>query len=456
MSNDVSKVATQQSWFDKCIHKYKGEIKTVDPTKITNYILAVKEHSTLNGVFSWDEFALNIKVVKCPPWESEETFKVHVLEDDDITMCASWMEKISLAGEIEKTFKAIRIGAKENAIHPARDYFDSLKWDGTERLKNWLSYHCGCEEDDPEYLAAVGTKWLTAAVARVYEPGCKFDSMLILEGDQNIGKSAMLRELSTFGDEGDFKSYFLDSLNLMNAESPDELSKTKGKLIIEIAELANFHKKDENSLKRWITIQEDEYRNPYDRLNVTVPRQFVLAGTINPIEGYLHDSTGNRRFWPVACGKNKIDLLAVRKIKGQLWAEAVHRYKNKEPLYMTEDLFVKSSAAAERRMIRDVWEEAVFDWLGLKEFASTAEILSGIGIQASNKSGQESRRIAKIMTCRKWVYGEIRVYGKRTLGWKRPQIIRDDGIEIPVDTENVVPIVKQQQQEIQYEEIENF
>ena len=198
----------------------------------------------------------------------------------------------------------------------------------------------------------MGSKWLIAAVTRVYKPGAKFDSALILEGEQGIGKSTALRILATFSGE----NYFLDSAS--DIKNKDTLMMLQGKIIIEMAELASFRKAENQEIKTFIDRQIDEYRPPYGRMAIKRPRYFVFGGTTNETDdGYLTDPTGNRRYWPVLC--KSIDLDALERDKAQLWAEAVYRYKQGERIWLTKDEALLSKAEQYKRQIEDAWQENI-------------------------------------------------------------------------------------------------
>jgi len=192
--------------------------------------------------------------------------------------------------------------------HPIREWLNSLKWDGVPRLNTWLSTYCGALES--EYVNAVGRKTLMGAVARVYEPGIKFDSVLVLEGEQGTGKSTTCAILGGkwFGDA---------PLDIHNPK--DTIEYVHSHWIIEFSEMASTRKADVNALKNFITRQEDDARPAYARVRVRFPRQSIFIGTVNPDNiGYLSDDTGNRRFWPVLCTKFSLEKL--RADRDQLFA----------------------------------------------------------------------------------------------------------------------------------------
>lgn len=251
------------------------------------------------------------------------------------------------------TWQAITIAAMRNRYHPVRDYFTDLHWDGVPRLETWLMDYTGAT--DTPFHRAIGKKWLVAAVHRVFEPGCKFDHMLVLEGKQDLGKSRLLRTLA-IRDE-----WFTDQLKL-DDETKVVIEKTCGTLIVEFAELSGLRgKKDLNHVKSLITSQFDRARGAYGRKPSTVPRQFIFAGTTNESD-YLEDDE-NRRYWPVRVEKCDTEGLAL--IRDQLWAEAVQVYRRADEKLWLEDDSIKREAReaqGERRYrgeLEDMLEHAL-------------------------------------------------------------------------------------------------
>jgi predicted P-loop ATPase len=440
---ELDKLKTSTSFIDKCVKKtrrVKGElVEFIDPASLRNFVMVVALHPLIAGVFCWDEFSKAIMVVKCPPWMNPDKFKVHPLDDDDVIALCSFQSMIPLSSDMTKTAHGITLGSKYNTINPAKSFFSGLVWDGKPRLDSWLKRYCGCTVDDPDYVAAIGRKWLVAAVARIYRPGTKFDSMIVLEGKQGIGKSTALKVLATFGKEKDAISYFTDNVRLDRIEDRDETTKTKGKLIVEIAEMANFSKKDEGELKKWLSMTDDEYRVPYERNNRIFARQFIVAGTINPIDGYLKDPTGNRRYWPVMC--TNFDIEALRADKDQLWAEAVHVYKKGESLYLDEALYDKANKAASHRFATDTWADAISELIADKKDISIDEILKGLGFETRNTNDVHAKRIGRIMTQKGWERRQKRVGHERVRVWVRPDaaaaiedIVEPKQIELSIDS----------------------
>ena len=200
--------------------------------------------------------------------------------------------------------------------HPVLDNFKTLKWDGTPRLASMFINYFGA--DDTLVTRLIGEKWLLSAVARVKDPGCKVDTMLILEGEQGIGKSQALEILAGPGGYVASHSPMHDKDFLLNAHMG---------WLVDVVELGAMKYADMNVVKGLITTREDVYRSPYARVSCTRQRSFVMVGSTNT-DNYLKDDTGGRRFWPIACGRINIDGLI--QDRDQLLAEAINRYETGE------------------------------------------------------------------------------------------------------------------------------
>jgi putative DNA primase/helicase len=359
----------------------------------TNLVLFAQHHPWFEGVFRLNDFQKDIYVAKCPKWQDQQTFRVKRLDDFEITACAAQMEQFGVTSDINKVMRAIAHAAEKNKFHPARDYFDALKWDGTERLKGWLATYLGSHDDDEDYLSFIGTKWLTAAVKRIYEPGCKFDHVLVLEGSQGRGKSTALEQMATFAGE----TYFTDNVKISDISRDNTIMMLQGSVIVELAELAGFNKKDDEEIKGWITLKVDRCRRPYDKVVSHFPRQFVLSATTNNYD-YLKDPTGNRRYWPTKTGELNIEL--IKRDSTQLWAEAVSLYKSGLYVGPTEEEQVLAKAAQEKRLAVDSWEDDVLSALNniptYNGFKLRA-VLTEMGLNLRDRDYKTERRVCSIL-----------------------------------------------------------
>ena len=226
-----------------------------------------------------------------------------------------------------KTKDAILAVAAERAYHPILEYLDALPaWDEVPRIETLLIDYFGAE--DSAYTRAVIRKTMAAAVARIYRPGTKFDSVLILNGPQGIGKSTFFAKLA-----GD---WFSDSLTLTDMKDKSGAEKLQGYWILELSELNGMKKADVETVKSFISRADDKYRASYGVNVESHPRQSIIVGSTNAESGFLRDITGNRRFWPVRItGESSkhpwdIDSETVQ----QIWAEALVTYKAGEVLYL--------------------------------------------------------------------------------------------------------------------------
>ncbi len=401
----------------------KGKIH---PKSLYNADLMLRYSSRFKDLFCYDEFAHEKTLIDCPPWESASKFRVRPIIDEDNTRLAIELEKVGIQPTLPNLKKILDSVVLNKRRHPAREYFSRLEWDGVPRLDTWLRIYCNATHDPEDYLSFVGRKWLVAAVARVFNPGCKFDHMLIFEGKQKAGKSMMLREMSTIcGQE-----YFDDTIKVSDMGSDKTVPKMQGVLIIEIAELSGFRKKDADELKQAITTQRDRIIRKYANEPTEYPRQFVLAGTINPTDGYLHDPTGNRRFWPVRCG-DEIDIKQIIRDKEQLWAEAVHVFKQGEKLYLNDEESAIAHIVQEERRTIDAWysrvESISRNWKYI-DAAQMDEIWTSLSIDMKFRDKFASERLGKLLSQLSFYWGRKRVGDKRVSMWIREE-------ETPVNTD---------------------
>ena len=288
---------------------------------------------------------------------------------------------------------AVVLYAHANRKNCLTDWLDSLEWDGIPRLDTWLPEYLGAENSS--YTREVGRCWLLGAVARAYQPGIKFDWMLVLEQKQGVGKSDVLKAMS--------RGWF-DTLTSFNGK--DSLDKIQGRWIIEIEELHALNKSEVESIKSFLTTTNDRYRPAYGHFTKDHPRTCVFAGTTNKHE-YLRDETGNRRFWPVSCGQLKIEVL--RENRDQLWAETVGRFKNGETFFINEDARAVAIEMQDSGYEGDAWEEAISKYIQDKRQVTYDQIfedLLHIGLHL--RDHKNNLRISKIMTRLGWKLSQVR------------------------------------------------
>ena len=248
---------------------------------------------------------------------------------------------------------ALLTAASERVFHPIKDYLNQLPvWDGNERVDRLLIDYLGAE--DNKYTRAVMRKTLVAAVARIYEPGTKFDYILVLNGPQGIGKSTFFAKLGG--------AWFSDSLTVSDMRDKAGAEKLQGYWILELGELAGLRKIDVETVKSFITRTDDKFRHSYGVNVENHPRQCIIVGSTNNISGFLRDITGNRRFWPVRVSGGKKSVWNMQDVD-QIWAEALARYKDGEDLILKGDEELMALEEQRDAMEADDREGLIRDYL---------------------------------------------------------------------------------------------
>lgn len=312
-------------------------------------------------------------------------------------------ERLTLTFAKDRWHDIVTDYARNNSFHPVRDYLDSLRWDGVERLEGWLPHYAGAE--DNEYVTAVGSICLIAAVRRVREPGCKFDEMLVLESEQGTNKSSALSLLAGNDD------WFSDDVPL-DAESKVLMERLEGRWIVELAELKGMRRGEIEHVKSMLSRRVDKARLAYGRMTTERPRQCVFFGTTNDSE-YLRDMTGNRRFWPVKV--RRFDLESLRRDRDQLWAEAAAREKEGASIRLPERLWAEAGAEQASREVGDPFYDVLSERLdGQEGKVRASDVWEAIGLGVAGQRTQDHNvRLSAVM---------------QKLGWRRPKSkLRFDG-----------------------------
>lgn len=325
---------------------------TGDPDPcLGNIVAIVSAAPEWNSVLGWNERTGMPEIVAPPPWlagtEGYDQRLPREITTADGARLATWLLGYRVKASKMSSLDALGSVAAQNPFDRVRDYLEALpKWDGVPRCRYWLRQFAGAE--DSSYLQSVSKRWLISAVARTLEPGCKVDTMLVLEGPQGIRKSTLLRVL--FGDE------FFDD-HMPPITDKDAKQHVHGPWGIEIAELKAFKGREHEAIKAFLSLQHDRYRKPYGAGVTTELRRCVFAGTTND-DCYLSDSTGNRRIWPVAC-RGAIDIDGLRAVRDQIWAEALYRYEQGEQWWLADDEIAGAEDAQEQRYEADALEDRI-------------------------------------------------------------------------------------------------
>ena len=378
MTNVVVPLQHDDHWTDGLTLNKHG----VPLGNVRNLLYAFRNAPEWKTIIAYDEFSAKVITTRSPPWCNRT---VERWTDDDDTRACEWFQEQGIPATVGIVGRAVQTIARENPVHPIRDYLNALKWDGTPRLDTWLTRYLGVE--DSPYVRAIGSRFLISGIARVFRPGCQADYMLILEGVQGILKSSALKALAG--------PWFADSISKLG--SKDSAIEIAGVWLVEMSELDAMLRAALSATKSFVTRRHDRFRPPYAKHVIDRPRQCVFAGTINPIGGYLKDPTGGRRFWPVRCGV--IDLEALIHDRDRLWAEALIRFRGGALWWLeTSELQALAAAEQEARFEVDAWTEKVSQWLVSRTDVSIGEILLGaLGIPQESWSQTAQNRIAKIL-----------------------------------------------------------
>ena len=317
---------------------------------LNNVALVLEHDARFRGKLRKDIFHDRIEV-DTMPWEREHG---KAFDDTDVDHARLWMER-TLCGKVAAAdvCTAVNTVADKRSYHPVKAYLEGLAWDGTPRLDTLFIDYLGAE--DTPYTRAVSRKAFVAAVARVMRPGCKFDCMTVLVGKQGRFKSTLL---SVMG--GD---WFSDSLRTFEGQKADE--QLRGAWLIEVSELQGFKNAEVETIKSFLSRQSDRYRPAYGRLLKEFPRQCVFFGSTNTPD-FLRDTTGGRRFWPIDIdqrerAKGVVDDLP--RERDQIWAEAVTRFREGEPLYLSGDVAQAALSTQEDHREIDTWEEMLHSFI---------------------------------------------------------------------------------------------
>ncbi len=297
---------------------------------IENISLILENDENLKGKIALNEFSHRTMIKGNLPWHRLLNKKEgDQWKDSDDSSLRHYIEKIYRITSPMKINDGLLIVEEKNKFHPIRDYFNSLVWDGVKRVDNLFIDYLGAS--DTKYNRMVTRKALVAGVARIFNPGVKFDYMLVLVGKQGVGKSHILSLLG--------QNWYSDSFNTVQGKEAYE--QLQDAWIIEMAELTAAKKAETEAVKHFISKREDIYRVAYGKRVTKFPRQCVFFGTTNEMD-FLKDKTGNRRFWPVMVEKHRIKKNLWREdIKAeihQIWAEAVELWKMGEGLFLEQEL----------------------------------------------------------------------------------------------------------------------
>lgn len=341
----------------------------------------LRHHPELAGRLQWCERRQRIEVTADLPWHRAEV----EVRDVFFSRCRGWLERhVGQQWSKETVIEGCIEVAQERSRDRLQEYLRSLAWDGIPRIGRLLIDHAGAP--DTVVVEAMTRAFFIGAVRRALMPGCKHDCVLVLEGPQGRGKSQLIRVLA-----GEWADENLATFEGVAAQQ----HVAQGPWICEIAELTAVVRGDPARAKQFLSLTEDRFRAPYDRVLTTSPRRCVFIGTVNPTDGWLADPTGGRRYWPVPV--RRIDLEAVRAIRDQLWAEAVVAHLAGEPHWLAGHAEELAEEEQGDRYQRDPWHDQVAAWVPGRT-PTTSELHDLLEIPRDRWSPQSAARIGRIMT----------------------------------------------------------
>jgi predicted P-loop ATPase len=373
-------------WISNCITSDNGSPLAV----LANVLIGLR--TIMPETFAYDEMMCTTMLMR--PLTNEKSFEPRPCTDIDVGIVQERFQHLGLK-RVSKdvVHQAVELRSHECSFHPIRKYLSSLEWDRRPRLPTLFTHYFGAAASP--YTEAISKMFLISMVARISEPGCKADYMVVLEGAQGGLKSTAC---SILGGE-----WFSDSLPDITA-GKDASQHLRGKWLIEVSEMHAMNRAEAAQLKAFITRPTERYRPSYGRREVVEPRQCVFMGTTNR-DTYLRDETGGRRFWPLRAGTIDIDALA--RDRDQLFAETTIRYQQRVLWWPDKDFERQhmTPEQAARYEADEAWEETIAAYLGTCSRVTVGQVArESLHLEPSRIGTAQQRRIARVL--------EI-------LGWKR-------------------------------------
>jgi len=341
LAQNASNTINEENWKDRLIKSDKGKIEN----NIDNYILFLNECKKYKGQLKYNEFL-----------QQKEIFN-REFTDFDLNNIYNDCERETTLSAHSKIDSALSEVFDNNRYNPVKNYLDNLTWDGQERIANLFINLL--DADDTLLNKEMTKKWFIAAVKRVYEPGCKFDNMIVLQGEQGIGKSSICELIS--------KSFF-NTISLDEIGCKDLVDKLNKTWVAIIDEMDTFNRREMSTIKTFLSVSQDSVRLAYGKNTNTFKRHCIFIGSTND-DTFLRDSTSSveRRFWVIKCNKTKMDgkirEILTEEYIGQLWAEAAHYYNIDKNQYLDIDSSMKDEFANTMREFKTYTDDKVIDYV---------------------------------------------------------------------------------------------
>lgn len=385
---------------------------------VDNVVRVFEQMPSMQGLVWYDEFHDKHFTI----WDSERPREWADIDTLNLTQkLQRGLGLLRLSDDI--VYKAVLVYAQRTVKNEPRDWMAGLEWDGVPRIENFFIDCLGMQDSD--YARAASKNWWVSMAARIFSPGCKVDTMIILQGGQGKFKSTALNVVGG--------PWFAEA-----QESPlskDFYMALHGKLIIEVSEMDSFKRAEDTLIKRLLSCEKDRFRPPYGRVSRDFKRQCVFVGTTNE-EAFLKDHTGARRFWPVKI--ESVDIQKIKEDRSQLFAEAVHVFKaglacddckedkstrcNKHSWWKMPGDQTAEYQESFRQV--DEWERVVSEFLSsrLLEETTVKEVaVEALKIELSKLDLLVQRRIGKVLRTLRWSHHNLRVGDTQQKTWRSPK-----------------------------------
>lgn len=400
-------------WQDKFVITNNGKPRS---GVLNNVTLVFKNDDLFKGKFRFNQFSRESEIVEKFLISGVE-IKSGLIDDVGLDLIVGYLQRTyELTVDPSLVYRAFNVYSRLNSYNPAIDFFDEAKkeWDGKKRFSNFFPDYLGAPKNDVTTL--ITKLFFVGAVAKVFEPKTQFDFVLDLVGDQGVGKTTLLKKMG-----GD---WYVDTIE--DFKSKDEYTKMLRALIVNDDEMKASKSSSPQSLKKFVTQTDMEFRKPFERTVQRYEKHFVLARTTNEVN-YLTDKTGSRRFLPIYVNKKKqqknpVTDLTDNLIK-QIWGEAVSYFQDEGVLYPNKKEQEMLEKARENFEYIDEIENQItqfvdnndLDWVSTSDIAKAA-----LHIDDIVKHRKISQRIKYIMDNKpNWEWTRR---GQGTRGWKKTDI----------------------------------
>ena len=328
-------------WKDKLYKDNKGKIEN----RIENYLLYFNESSNYKDKLKYNEF-LQQKEYKDKEWN-----------DFDEDIAANNIEKELGLSNVTKVRTSLSEIFYTNRYNPIKEYLSNLIWDGEKRIDS-IFIKC-FNVDNTQLVRTLSKKWFVAAVKRVFEPGCQFDNMIVLQGPTGIGKTTFCRLLS---------NNFYSELKFDEIGNKDIVDKLNKSWIAIIDEMDTFGKKEMSSIKSFLSVRKDLVRLAYARNTNAYPRHCIFIGSLND-DTFLKDITTSveRRFWIFKCNREGMDTfvsdILTQSVVDQLWAEAMYYYNENPTQYLDIEVDMQKDFAKDQLKYKTYNNDVAIDYV---------------------------------------------------------------------------------------------